>query len=122
MFNIKFPIKLIIFLLITILINIFSTVTLKYNAISLNEFRSYEIICGDIFEVVQATSNSDYSERLGANWRQCKERGLTILVTSSITFIFLITLLIYLFYIYKNRPKREELSDLLTILKRMNKK
>ena len=73
MFNIKFPIKLIIFLLITILINVFSTVTLKYNAISLNDFRSYEIICGDIFEVVQATSNSEYSERLGANWRQCRE-------------------------------------------------
>ncbi|MDA9706550.1 hypothetical protein N9U94_04955 [Acidimicrobiaceae bacterium] len=88
----------------------------------MNDFRSYEIICGDIFEVVKATSNSEYSERLGLNWRQCKEKGLTILVTSSITFIFLITLLIYLFYIYKNRPKREELSDLLMILKRMNKK
>ena len=86
MFNIKFPIKLIIFLLITILINVFSTVTLKYNAISLNDFRSYEIICGDILEVVQATSNSEYSEKLGANWRQCRERGLTIIVTSCLLY------------------------------------
>ena len=45
MFNIKFPIRLIILLIITVLVNIFSTVTIKYNAISLQEFRKYEIVC-----------------------------------------------------------------------------
>tara|TARA_B100001778_G_scaffold37251_1_gene26988 strand:+ start:36 stop:368 length:333 start_codon:yes stop_codon:yes gene_type:complete len=108
-------------LIITVFVNIFSTVTIEYNAISLQDFRKYEIVCGDIYEVIN-TNITDVSDDLKVNWRTCKSRALTILTTSGITLFFLITLLIYLLYIYKNRPKREDINDLLGILKRMNKK
>jgi nitrogen regulatory protein PII-like uncharacterized protein len=121
MFNIKFPIRLIILLIITVLVNIFSTVTIKYNAISLQEFRKYEIVCGEIYTVLN-TNITEVTDDLKANWRTCKSKALTILATSGITLFFLISLLIYLFYIYKKRPKRENINDLLEILKRMNKK
>tara|TARA_B100001079_G_C15951725_1_gene315203 strand:+ start:159 stop:527 length:369 start_codon:yes stop_codon:yes gene_type:complete len=122
MFNIKFPIRLIIFLIFTIIINIFSTVTIEYNAISFQEYRNVEIICGNLFNVIMTTEISEVSNDLRVNWRSCREKAYTIIITSGISLIFLITLLIYLFYLYKNRPKREEISDLLSILRRMNKK
>lgn len=122
MFNIKFPIRLIIFLIFTIIINIFSTVTIEYNAISFQEYRNVEIICGNLFNVIMTTEISEVSDDLRVNWRSCREKAYTIIITSGISLIFLITLLIYLFYLYKNRPKREEISDLLSILRRMNKK
>ena len=122
MFNIKFPIRLIIFLIFTIIINIFSTVTIEYNAISFQEYRNVEIICGNLFNVIMTTEINEVSNDLKVNWRSCREKAYTIIITSGISLIFLITLLIYLFYLYKNRPKREEISDLLSILRRMNKK
>ena len=122
MFNIKFPIRLIIFLIFTIVINIFSTVTIEYNAISFQEYRNVEIICGNLFNVIMTSEISEVSNDLRVNWRSCREKAYTIIITSGISLIFLITLLIYLFYLYKNRPKREEISDLLSILRRMNKK
>ena len=122
MFNIKFPIRLIIFLIFTIIINIFSTVTIEYNAISFQEYRNVEIICGNLFNVIMTTEISEVSNDLKVNWRSCREKAYTIIITSGISLIFLITLLIYLFYLYKNRPKREEINDLLSILRRMNKK
>ena len=122
MFNIKFPIRLIIFLIFTVIINIFSTVTIEYNAISFQEYRNVEIICGNLFNVIMTTEINEVSNDLRVNWRSCREKAYTIIITSGISLIFLITLLIYLFYLYKNRPKREEISDLLSILRRMNKK
>ena len=122
MFNIKFPIRLIIFLIFTIIINIFSTVTIEYNAISFQEYRNVEIICGNLFNVIMTTEINEVSNDLKVNWRSCREKAYTIIITSGISLIFLITLLIYLFYLYKNRPKREEITDLLSILRRMNKK
>ena len=122
MFNIKFPIRLIIFLILTIIINIFSTVTIEYNVISFQEYRNVEITCGNLFNVIMTTEISEVSDNLRVNWSSCREKAYTIIITSGISLIFLITLLIYLFYLYKNRPKREEISDLLSILRRMNKK
>tara|TARA_Y100000768_G_C23543790_1_gene480491 strand:- start:197 stop:565 length:369 start_codon:yes stop_codon:yes gene_type:complete len=122
MFNIKFPIRLIIFLIFTVIVNIFSTVTIEYNAISFQEYRNVQIICGDLFDVIQTTDKSEVSEDLRINWRSCREKAFTIVITSGISLTFLITLLMYLLYLYRNRPKREEITDLLSILKRMNRK
>ena len=122
MFNIKFPIRLIIFLIFTVIVNVFSTVTIEYNAISFQEYRNVEIICGNLFDVIRTTDISDVSEDLRVNWRSCREKAFTIIITSGISLTFLVTLLMYLIYLYRNRPKREEISDLLSILRRMNRK
>ena len=122
MFNIKFPIRLIIFLIFTVIVNVFSTVTIEYNAISFQEYRNVEIICGNLFDVIQTTDISDVSKDLRVNWRSCREKAFTIIITSGISLTFLLTLLMYLFYLYRNRREREEISDLLSILRRMNRK
>ena len=122
MFNIKFPIRLIILLILTVIVNIFSTVTIEYNAISFQEYRNIEIVCGDLYSVLTTSDINQVSAELRVNWRPCREKAFTILITSAFTLTFLISLLIYLVILYKNRPKREDINDLLGILKRMNKK
>ena len=122
MFNIKFPIRLIVLLIITVVVNIFSTVTIEYNAISFQEYRNIEIICGDLYGVITTNDINQVPTELRVNWRPCREKAFTVLITSAFTLTFLISLLIYLIILYKNRPKREDINDLLGILKRMNKK
>ena len=122
MFNIKFPIRLIIFLILTVIVNVFSTVTIEYNAISFQEYRNIEIVCGDLYSVLTTSDINQVPTELRVNWRPCREKAFTVLITSAFTLTFLISLLIYLVILYKNRPKREDINDLLGILKRMNKK
>ena len=122
MFNIKFPIRLIILLILTVIVNIFSTVTIEYNAISFQEYRNIEIVCGDLYSVLTTSDINQVPTELRVNWRPCREKAFTVLITSAFTLTFLISLLIYLVILYKNRPKREDISDLLGILKRMNRK
>ena len=122
MFNIKFPIRLIVLLIITVVVNIFSTVTIEYNAISFQEYRNIEIICGDLYGVLTTNDINQVPTELRVNWRPCREKAFTVLITSAFTLTFLISLLIYLIILYKNRPKREDINDLLGILKRMNNK
>ena len=122
MFNIKFPIRLIILLILTVIVNIFSTVTIEYNAISFQEYRNIEIVCGDLYSVLTTSDINQVPTELRVNWGPCREKAFTVLITSAFTLTFLISLLIYLVILYKNRPKREDINDLLGILKRMNKK
>ena len=122
MFNIKFPIRLIILLILAVVVNIFSTVTIEYNVISFQEYRNIEVSCGDLFSVLTTNNIENVSNELKSDWRPCREKAFIVLISSGLSLAFLISLLIYLLNIYKNYPKREEINDLLGILKRMNRK
>ena len=122
MFNIKFPIGIIILLIITVIINVFSTITSEYFGISYEIFRTYEVQCGNIYEVINTVGIADFTQEKRVNWKYCQQKAYIVLITSGISLIFLATVLIFLIYLYKNKPKQEDLTDLLSILKRMNKK
>ena len=121
MINIKFPIGIIILLIITVIINVFSTITIEYFGISYEIFRTYEIQCGNIYEVINTVDIADFTQEKRVNWKSCQQKAYIVLITSSISIIFLTTVLIFLIYLYK-KPKQEDLTDILSILKRMNKK
>ena len=122
MFNIKFPIGIIILLIITVIINVFSTVTIEYFGISYEIFRTYEIECGNIYEVINTVDITDFTQEKRVNWKSCQQKAYIVLFTSTISLIFLGTVLIYLIYLYRNKPKQEDLTDIISILKRINKK
>ena len=122
MFNIKFPIGIIILLIINVIINVFSTVTIEYFGISYEIFRTYEIECGNIYEVINTVDISDFTQEKRVNWKSCQQKAYIVLFTSAISLIFLATVLIYLIYLYRNKPKQEDLTDIISILKRINKK
>ncbi len=122
MFNIKFPIGIIIFLIITVIVNVFSTITIEYFGISYEIFRTYEVQCGNIYEVINTVDIVDFTQEKRVNWKYCQQKAYIVLITSGISLIFLATVLIFLIYLYKKKPKQEDITDLLSILKRMNKK
>jgi|TARA_X000000950_G_scaffold49488_1_gene58005 hypothetical protein len=122
MFNIKLPIGLIVLLLITIIVNVFSNITIEYYGISVDIFRTYEVQCGNILSVINTTDISEFSQDLRVNWNTCQQKAYMVIITSTISIIFLISLLLYLIYLYKNKPARDDMSDLLGILKRINNK
>tara|TARA_B100001989_G_scaffold54072_1_gene35440 strand:+ start:156 stop:524 length:369 start_codon:yes stop_codon:yes gene_type:complete len=122
MFNIKYPIGIIILLIITVIINVFSTVTIEYFGISYEIFRTYEIQCGNIFEVINTVDISDFTQEKRVNWKSCQQKAYVILITSVVSLVFLTTVLIYLIYLYRNKPKKEDITDILSILKKMNQK
>ena len=122
MFNIKFPIGIIILLIITVIINVFSTITIEYFGISYEIFRTYEVQCGNIYEVINTSDITDFTQEKRVNWKSCQQKAYVIIITSAISLVFLITVLIYLIYLYMNKPKQEDLTDILSILKRMNNK
>ncbi|MDC3046335.1 hypothetical protein OA090_00375 [Acidimicrobiaceae bacterium] len=122
MFNIKFPIGIIILLIITVIVNVFSTITIEYFGISYEIFRTYEVQCGNIYEVINTVDIADFTQEKRVNWKYCQQKAYIVLITSGISLIFLATVLIFLIYLYKKKPKQEDITDLLSILKRMNKK
>ena len=122
MFNIKLPIGLIVLLLITIIVNVFSNITIEYYGISVDIFRTYEVQCGNILSVINTTDISEFSQDLRVNWDTCQQKAYIVIITSIISLIFLISLLLYLIYIYKNKPARDDMSDILALLKRINNK
>jgi len=122
MFNIKFPIGIIFLLIITVIINIFSAVTIEYYGLSYEIFRTYEIQCGNIYEVLNTQDITDFTQEKRVNWKSCQQKAYVVLITSIISLVFLATVLIYLVYLYRNKPKQEDMGDILSILKRMNKK
>ena len=122
MFNIKLPIGLIVLLLITIIVNVFSNITIEYYGISVDIFRTYEVQCGNIYEVINTVDITDFTQEKRVNWKYCQQKAYIVLITSGISLIFLATVLIFLIYLYKKKPKQEDITDLLSILKRMNKK
>ena len=122
MFNIKLPIGLIVLLLITVIVNVFSNITIEYYGISVDIFRTYEVQCGNILSVINTTDISEFSQDLRVNWNTCQQKAYIVIITSTISLIFLISLLLYLIYLYKNKPVRDDMSDILGLLKRINNK
>ena len=122
MFNIKLPIGLIVLLLITVIINVFSNISIEYYGISVDIFRTYELQCGNILTVINTTDVSELSQNLRVNWNTCQQKAYVTLITSTISLFFLITLLLYFIYLYRNKPEKDDMSDILGILRRMNRK
>ena len=122
MFNIKLPIGLIVLLLITIIVNVFSNITIEYYGISVDIFRTYEVQCGNILSVINTTDISEFSQELRVNWNTCQQKAYIVIITSTISLIFLISLLLYLIYLYRNKPVKDDMTDILALLKRINNK
>ena len=71
MFNLKLPIRLIMLLILTVIVNIFSTVTIEYNVISFQEYRNIEVDCGDLFSVLTINDINNVPDELKSDWRPC---------------------------------------------------
>ena len=122
MFNKKSFLIFLVFLFLLSLFNLFSDVTLKYVGISLDLYKEFEISCGTVYEIVSNIGNQEFMDSLGVNRRSCIGSAFVKIINFiSTTLFLLLTSYIGLRY-FKKIDTREDLSDLISILKRRNSK
>ena len=122
MFNRKSFLIILILLFLVSVFNLFSDVTLEYVGISLNLYKEFEISCGSAYEIFTNINNDEFVDNLGINKRSCIG-GAIVKVLNFISITLLLILSTYLGLRYFNRiENREDLSDLISILKRRNSK
>jgi len=122
MFNKKSFLIFLILLFIVSVFNLFSQVTLEYVGISLNLYKEFEISCGTVIEIITNIGNADFMDSLGVNRRSCVGSAFVKIINFiSTTLFLLLTAYLGLRY-FKKIDTREDLSDLISILKRRNSK
>ena len=122
MFNKKSFLIFLILLFLVSVFNLFSQVTLEYVGISLNLYKEFEISCGTVIEIIANIGNADFMDSLGVNRRSCVGSAFVKIINFiSTTLFLLLTAYLGLRY-FKKIDTREDLSDLISILKRRNSK
>ena len=122
MFNKKSFLIFLILLFLVSVFNLFSEVTLEYVGISLNLYKEFEISCGTVFEIITNIGDADFMDSLGVNRRSCVGSAFVKIINFiSTTLFLLLTAYLGLRY-FKKIDTREDLSDLISILKRRNSK
>ena len=122
MFNKKSFLIFLILLFLVSLFNLFSEVTLEYVGISLNLYKEFEISCGTVIEIISNIGDAEFMDSLGVNRRSCIGSAFVKVINFiSTTLFLLLTAYLGLRY-FKKLDTREDLSDLISILKRRNSK
>ena len=120
MFNKKSFLIFLILLFLVSVFNLFSEVTLEYVGISLDLYKEFEISCGTVIEIISNIGNSEFMDSLGVNRRPCIGSAFVKIINFiSTTLFLLLTAYLGLRY-FKKIDTREDLSDLISILKRRN--
>ena len=122
MFKSKYTLWFIAFLIGTSLYNIFAIVQIEFNTVSLYSFKKFTIECGTIYDLL--TNNVDFSsnKNLSMNRSVCVNQAIVTLSNSILSIIFLISLFLYSFRMFKSKDDYEDMNSLLAILRRRNNK
>jgi len=98
-----------------------ATIT-KLRKYSLNLYKEFEISCGTVIEIISNIGNAEFMDSLGVNRRSCIGSAFVKVINFiSTTLFLLLTAYLGLRY-FKKIDTREDLSDLISILKRRNSK
>ena len=122
MFNKKSFLIFLILLFFVSVFNLFSDVTLEYVGISLDLYKEFEISCGTVIEIITNIGNADFMDSLGVNRRSCVGSAFVKIINFISTTLFLLLAAYLGLRYFKKIDTREDLSDLISILKRRNSK
>ena len=122
MFNKKSFLIFLIFLFLVSVFNLFNEVTLSYVGISLDLYKEFEVSCGTVIEIVSNIGNAEFMESLGVNKNSCIGSADVKIINFLSTTLFLLLLTFLGLRYFKRIETREDLSDLISILKRRNSK
>ena len=122
MFNKKSFLTFLIFLFLVSIFNLFNDVTLEYVGISLNLYKEFEISCGSVVEIMSNIGNAEFIQSLGVNNRSCIGSAIVKIINFVSTTLFLLFAAYFGLRYFKKIDTREDLSDLISILKRRNSK
>ena len=121
MINKKYFLLFLFTMLIILFINLFSDVRVEFLTNSIVEFRKFSLNCGSVYQIlIEGVEYTD--ENLRMNDVYCYNNAVLKVINTVVgTILILIALKLGLKFI-DNKSKREDLSDLLRILKIRNSK
>ncbi len=122
MFNKKSFLIFLLFLFLVSVFNLFSDVTLEYVGISLDLYKEFEINCGTVVDIISNIGNAEYMKSLGVNKKSCIGSAVVKIINFLSTTLFLLLIAYLGLRYFKKIETREDLSDLISILKRRNSK
>ena len=122
MFNKKSFLIILIFLFLVSVFNLFNEVTLEYVGISLNLYKEFEISCGSVVEIFSNIGNEEFLKSLGVDRKACIGTAIVKLINFISTSLFLLLIALIGLAYFKRIETREDLSDVIAILKRRNYK
>ena len=122
MFNKKSFLIILLFLFLVSFFNLFNQVTLEYVGISLNVYKEFEISCGTVIEIFSNIDNEEFMQSLGMDRTECIGTAVVKLINFISSIIFLIVITFIGLAYFKRIDTKEDLSDLIMLLKRRNSK
>ena len=121
MFNKKYFVTFLILLTIFTFFRLFSDVEIEFLTISLNEYREFSLNCGSVYQIL--IENIEYTDNnLRMNKVICYNNAVLKVLNTFITSVFILIFFIFGIKYFNKRKNTDDLSDLLLILKRRNKR
>ena len=121
MYNKKFFVWFLIILCLVTLFNLFTAVTVEFSANSFVEYRKFVLNCGTVYEIL--FTEIEYSEKkLRMNEVVCYNNAILKVLNGVLSFIAIFLIFKFGIKYLNNKSNREDLSDLLLILRRRNKR
>ena len=100
---------------------LFSDVIIRYEGVSLRQFKEFELNCGSFVDILIYKDQYIGNSSLRMNASVCYNLALLKVLNTSILLIFITISLYFGFKYFKNKSNREDLTDLINILKKRNK-
>ena len=99
---------------------LFSDVIIRYEGVSLREFKEFELNCGSIIDILIYKDQYIGNSSLRMNASVCYNLALLKVLNTSLLFIFITISFYFGIKYFKNKKIREDLTDLIQILKNRN--
>jgi len=99
---------------------LFSDVIIRYEGVSLREFKEFELNCGSFIDILIYKDQYIGNSSLRMNASVCYDLALLKVLNTSLLFLFITISFYFGIKYFKNKKIREDLTDLIQILKNRN--
>ena len=121
MFNKKYFVTFLILLTFYSFFNLFSDVKVEFLSLSLVEYKEFSLNCGSVYQIL--FEGVEYSDKnLRMNVVVCYNNAVLKILNAFVSIIFILVLFRFGIKYINKKSNTEDLTDLLLILRRRNKR
>ena len=121
MFNKKYFVTFLILLTFYSFFNLFSDVKVEFLSLSLVEYKEFSLNCGSVYQIL--FEGVEYTDKnLRMNEVVCYNNAVLKILNTFVSIIFILVLFKFGIKYINKKSNTEDLSDLLLILRRRNKR
>ena len=121
MFNKKYFVTFLILLTFYSFFNLFSDVKVEFLSLSLVEYKEFSLNCGSVYQIL--FESVEYTDKnLRMNEVVCYNNAVLKILNTFVSIIFILVLFRFGIKYINKKSNTEDLTDLLLILRRRNKR